>query len=264
MEIIGFILAFVIGITLGLVGAGGSILTITVLVYILGIPPIMATTYSLFIVGVTSLVGSIDYFRKGLVDLKKGLFFSFPAFIMVFLMRKFVMPYIPQVVYQSADFTISKNLMVMLIFAVLMIGASYSMIKSDKKPSKQIGHKVSYWMIFVEGILVGILTGFVGAGGGFMIIPAMVVFAKLPMKKAVGTSLLIITINSTFGAIGDFSAGIALDWYFLTKFAVLTIAGILAGGYLSKKVNGDHLKPAFGWFVLVVGCWVIIKELILR
>ena len=124
MEIIGFILAFVIGITLGLVGAGGSILTITVLVYILGIPPIMATTYSLFIVGVTSLVGSIDYFRKGLVDLKKGLFFSFPAFIMVFLMRKFVMPYIPKVVYQSADFTISKNLMVMLIFAVLMLSAS--------------------------------------------------------------------------------------------------------------------------------------------
>ncbi|AFK02703.1 protein of unknown function DUF81 [Emticicia oligotrophica DSM 17448] len=264
MEIIGFILAFVIGITLGLVGAGGSILTVTVLVYVLQISPTMATTYSLFIVGITSLVGSIDYFRKGLVDLKKGLFFSFPAFVMVFLMRKFVMHEIPEVVWQTANFILSKNLLVMLFFALLMIGASYSMIRSNKKPNEQVGHQVSYWMIFLEGILVGILTGFVGAGGGFMIIPAMVVFAKLPMKKAVGTSLLIITINSIFGAIGDFSAGVSLDWYFLTKFAVLTIAGILTGGYLSKKINGEHLKPAFGWFVLVVGCWVIIKELFLH
>ena len=123
MEIIGFLFALFIGITLGLVGAGGSILTITVLVYILQISPTLSTTYSLFIVGITSLVGSIDYFRKGLVDLQKGLFFSFPAFIMVFLMRKFVMPRIPEIVYQSATFSVSKNLMVMLVFAFLMIGA---------------------------------------------------------------------------------------------------------------------------------------------
>jgi uncharacterized membrane protein YfcA len=264
MEMVGFLFATLIGITLGLVGAGGSILTITVLVYVLNISPTLSTTYSLFIVGITSFVGSIDYFRKGLVDLEKGLFFSFPAFIMVFLMRTFVMPHIPEIVYESSTLTVSKNLMVMLIFALLMIGASYSMIRSNKRPTEQISHKISYWMIFVEGILVGILTGFVGAGGGFMIIPAMVIFAKLPMKKAVGTSLLIITINSTFGAIGDFSAGIALDWYFLTKFAGCTIAGILLGGYLSKKIDGEKLKPAFGWFVLVVGCWVIVKELILR
>lgn len=264
MEIIGFLFALFIGITLGLVGAGGSILTITVLVYILQISPTLSTTYSLFIVGITSLVGSIDYFRKGLVDLKKGLFFSFPAFIMVFLIRKFVMPRIPEIVYEAATFTISKNLMVMLVFAFLMIGASYSMIKNNEKSIEQMSHKVSYWMIFMEGIVVGILTGFVGAGGGFMIIPAMVIFANLPMKKAVGTSLLIITINSTFGAIGDFSVGIALNWYFLTKFVSCTVVGILLGSYLSKKVDGEKLKPAFGWFVLVVGCCIIVKELILQ
>ena len=264
MEIIGFILAFIIGITLGLVGAGGSILTITVLVYILRISPVLATTYSLFIVSITSFVGSIDYFRKGLIDLKKGLFFSFPAFIMVFLMRKFVMSQIPNIIFESETFKLSKNLMVMLLFALLMIGASYSMIKTRKERLALTEDKVSYWMIFLEGILVGILTGFVGAGGGFMIIPAMVILAKLPMKKAVGTSLLIITINSTFGAIGDFSAGVVLDWYFLAKFACCTILGILLGGYLSKKIDGEKLKPIFGWFILVVGCWIITKELFLK
>jgi uncharacterized membrane protein YfcA len=264
MEIIGFVLAFLIGITLGLIGAGGSILTVTVLVYIMGISPTTATTYSLFIVGVSSLVGSIDYFRKGLVDIRKGLFFSFPAFIMVFIMRKFVMHRIPDVIYQFEDFTFTKNLMVMLLFGLLMIGASYSVIKTRKQANELIKTHVSYWLIFVEGILVGTLTGFVGAGGGFMIIPALIIFAQLPMKEAVGTSLMIITINSLFGAIGDFSAGVVLDWTFLLKFVLCTITGVLVGGYLSKRVDGEKLKPAFGWFILVIGCWIIIKETILK
>lgn len=264
MEIIGFGLAFLIGITLGLIGAGGSILTVTVLVYIMGISPTTATTYSLFIVGISSLVGSIDYFRKGLVDIRKGLFFSFPAFIMVFIMRKFVMHRIPDVIYQFENFTFTKNLMVMLLFGLLMIGASYSVIKTRKEAKELIKLHVSYWLIFLEGIIVGLLTGFIGAGGGFMIIPALVIFAQLPMKEAVGTSLLIITINSLFGAIGDFSAGVVLDWIFLLKFVGCTISGVLVGGYLSKRVDGEKLKPAFGWFILVMGCWIIIKETVLK
>jgi uncharacterized membrane protein YfcA len=264
MEIIGFGLAFLIGITLGLIGAGGSILTVTVLVYIMGISPTTATTYSLFIVGISSLVGSIDYLRKGLIDIRKGLFFSFPAFVMVFIMRKFVMHRIPETIHQFENFTFTKNLMVMLLFGLLMIGASYSIIKSRKEANELIKTHVSYWIIFLEGIIVGALTGFVGAGGGFMIIPALVIFAQLPMKEAVGTSLLIITINSLFGAIGDFSAGVVLDWAFLLKFILCTIGGVLVGGYLSKRVDGEKLKPAFGWFILVMGCWIIIKETLLK
>lgn len=264
MEIIGFGLAFLIGITLGLIGAGGSILTVTVLVYVMGVSPTKATTYSLFIVGVSSLVGAIDYFRKGLIDIRKGLFFSFPAFVMVFIMRKYVIQRIPEVIYQFESFTFTKNLMVMLLFGFLMIGASYSIIKSRKDANELIKPHVSYWIIFLEGIVVGILTGFVGAGGGFMIIPALVIFAQLPMKEAVGTSLLIITINSLFGTIGDFSAGVELDWGFLLKFVGCTIIGVLVGGYLSKSVDGEKLKPAFGWFVLIMGCWIIIKETILK
>ncbi len=261
MELIGFLLAFLIGSTLGLIGAGGSILTMTVLVYILGINPALATTYSLFIVGITSLVGSIDYFRKGLVDLQKGLFFSFPAFLMVFTMRKFIMPIIPADI-QIATFSIPKNVLVMIFFALLMIGASYSMITSRKRAKELVGESVSYWMIFLEGLIVGTLTGFVGAGGGFMIIPALVLFAKLDMKKAIGTSLVIITINSVFGAIGDFSVGVKLDWDFLLKFASMAILGILTGSYFSKFIDGERLKPAFGYFILILGCWILIKELL--
>jgi uncharacterized protein len=260
MEIIGFGLALLIGITLGLIGAGGSILTMTVLVYILGINPSLATTYSLFIVGITSFIGSIDYFRKGQVDLQKGLFFSFPAFLMVFMMRKYIMPIIPQQI-QLDEYSIQKNLLVMVLFALLMIGASYSMITSRKRAKELVGESVSYWMIFLEGLIVGTLTGFVGAGGGFMIIPALVIFAKLDMKKAIGTSLVIITINSTFGAIGDYSAGVDLDWDFLLKFASLAVLGILSGGYFSKFVDGEKLKPIFGYFILILGCWIMIKEI---
>lgn len=263
MEYLGFALALFIGLTLGTIGAGGAILTITVLVYILGFSPIEATTYSLVIVGISSFVGSIDYFRKGLVDIKKGLFFSFPAFVMVFIMRKFVLPTLPDIIYQSSSFTLSKDLLVMVIFALLMIGASYSMIISRKTAIELTKQEVNYWLIFLEGLIVGALTGFVGAGGGFMIIPALVLFAKLPMKKAVGTSLVIITINSAFGAIGDFSAGVAMDWNFLLKFAGFTILGVLLGGRFTKSIDGERLKPAFGWFVLLMGVWILVKETLL-
>lgn len=264
MQFLGFTLALFIGLTLGTIGAGGAILTITVLVYIMGFSPTDATTYSLVIVGISSLVGSIDYFRKGLVDVKKGLFFSFPAFVMVFIMRKFVLPSLPDVIYTSKNIIVSKDLLVMVVFALLMIGASYSMIVSKKKAIELTKQDVNYGLIFIEGLIVGALTGFVGAGGGFMIIPALVLFAKLPMKKAVGTSLVIITINSAFGAIGDFTAGVAMDREFLFKFVGLTIAGVLIGGRFTKSIDGERLKPAFGWFVLTMGIWILIKETILN
>lgn len=263
MEYLGFVLALFIGLTLGTIGAGGAILTITVLVYVLGFSPMEATTYSLVIVGVSALVGSIDYFRKGLVDLKKGLFFSFPAFVMVFLMRTFLLPSLPETIYTGRSFTVSKDLLIMVVFALLMIGASYSMIVSRKTAIELTKQKVNYWLIFLEGLVVGALTGFVGAGGGFMIIPALVLFAKLPMKKAVGTSLLIITINSAFGAVGDFTAGVAMNWAFLLKFVGFTVLGVLTGSYFTKSIDGERLKPAFGWFVLVMGIWILVKETLL-
>lgn len=261
---IGLFLAIIIGVTLGLIGAGGAILTVSVLVYVLGYSPLEATSYSLIIVGVSSLVGAIDYARKGLVDFKKGLFFSFPAFVMVFFMRQYALPRIPENIYQNGGFLLTKDLLVMVVFAVLMMLASISMIwvRKSKKPKDDF--KVNYLLIFVEGLFVGFLTGLVGAGGGFLIIPAMVLFAKLPMKTAVGTSLVIITINSIFGIAGDLVTGVTIDYVFLAKFASLAILGVLIGSYLSKYIKGEKLKPAFGYFILTMGIWILVKELILN
>lgn len=260
MEITGYIAAIIIGLTLGLIGGGGSILTVPALVYLLDVEPVHATAYSLFIVGITSLFGTFSYMKKGLVSYKTALIFAVPAFLAVFATRKFIIPAIPDVIYSSGEFVFSKGLLLMVIFAVLMIAASISMIKNGKNQEESAEPVYNYPMIFLEGAIVGVLTGLVGAGGGFLIIPALVLLAKLPMKMAVGTSLLIISAKSLLGFTGDISE-MNIEWYFLAKFSVFTIVGIFIGSYLTKFIEGKKLKPAFGWFVLIMGIYIITKEI---
>lgn len=263
MEIIGYIAAIFIGITLGLIGGGGSILTVPVLVYLFSVNPVLATAYSLFIVGTTSVVGSISFFRKGLVNIKTAIVFGIPSLIAVFLTRSMLLPAITENILTIGDWTLSKNLLLMLLFAILMIAASYSMIKKDKKQIATDGpQKFNYPVILMEGAIVGVLTGLVGAGGGFLIIPALVVLSKLPIKEAVGTSLVIIAAKSLIGFGGEINNPM-IDWTLLTIITGLSIVGIFIGMRLSKKINGAKLKPAFGWFVLVMGIYIIIKETIL-
>jgi uncharacterized protein len=264
MEIIGYIASVVIGISLGLIGGGGSILTVPVLVYLFGVNPILATAYSLFIVGSTSLVGVIPKYKEGMVNLKTAIIFGAPAIAAVYATRKFIVPAIPQVVFNVAGFTVTKPVLLMLLFAVLMVFASYSMIKGKSEEENKNGGKqiFNYPMILLEGLVVGILTGLVGAGGGFLIIPALVILSKLPMKLAVGTSLLIIAAKSLIGFLGDVGQQV-IDWKLLITVTVLAIAGIFIGNALSKKVPGYKLKKGFGWFVLVMGIYIIVKELFL-
>ena len=150
----------------------------------------------------------------------------------------------------------------MVLFAILMIAASYSMIKKDKpKASADEGEqKFNYPLIIIEGGVVGILTGLVGAGGGFLIIPALVILSKLPMKEAVGTSLVIIAAKSLIGFFGEPSDG-SVDWPFLLSVSAFAIAGIFVGMALARKIDGAKLKPFFGWFVLVMGIYIIVKEI---
>ncbi len=262
MEVAGFIASIGIGIALGLIGGGGSILTVPVLVYLFRIDAVLATAYSLFIVGLTSAVGSYSYFWKGLVNVKTAIVFGIPSIIAVFLTRAYIVPTIPQEAFHLYDFVVTKSLLMMLLFAVLMIAASYSMIKKDKAPDAVAEPKAqifNYPLILLEGGVVGILTGLVGAGGGFLIIPALVVLSKLPMKEAVGTSLVIIAAKSLLGFLGE-GGETVIDWVFLAEVSALGIFGIFIGGALSKKIDGAKLKPAFGWFVLVMGIYIIIKE----
>lgn len=265
MEIIGYLSSILIGIALGLIGGGGSILTVPVLVYLFSIDAVLATAYSLFIVGITSAVGSVTYFRKGLVNIKTAIVFGIPSIIAVFATRALIVPAIPQEVFTVGNFVVTKSILMMLLFAVLMIAASYSMIKKSKAQatdSNVIQH-FNYPLILIEGAVVGILTGLVGAGGGFLIIPALVILSKLPMKEAVGTSLVIIAAKSLIGFFGE-GGDTIIDWTFLLKVSAFAIAGIFIGAQLSKKIDGARLKPAFGWFVLVMGIYIIIKETILK
>lgn len=262
MEILGYIASVIMGLTLGLIGGGGSILTVPILVYLLQVDPVLATAYSLFVVGLTSAFGSFSHFRKGNVHLKTAIIFGIPSIIAVFLVRKFVVPAIPDTVFSIGTFVFTKAIFVMVLFAVLMLFASISMIrKPNNKPEDNKEVKYNYLLIFVEGIVVGGVTGLVGAGGGFLIIPALVLLAGLPMKQAVGTSLLIIALKSLIGFTGDLGSGMNINYTFMLSFSAFAIVGILLGSYLSRFVSNEKLKPAFGWFVLVMGVYIFAKEL---
>jgi uncharacterized membrane protein YfcA len=264
MEIIGYAAAVLIGVSLGLIGGGGSILTVPVLVYLFGMDAFMATEYSLFVVGISSLVGSISYCKKGLINFKIAMIFGIPSIISIFLTRLYLLPLIPEEVLKIQNFTITKNIFLLLIFAVLMIFASYKMIiKSiSEKPLEHQTDQNSAFLAAGQGLIVGVLTGLVGAGGGFMIIPALVNLLKIPMKVAIGTSLVIISINSLIGFLSSVNH-VQIEWKLLLSITAIAVAGIIIGSQVSKKIDGKKLKPTFGWFILIMGIYIIAKEIFL-
>ncbi|MEO6820417.1 MAG: sulfite exporter TauE/SafE family protein [Ginsengibacter sp.] len=264
MEIAGYIASVFIGLVLGLIGGGGSILTVPVLVYLFSIDAVIATAYSLFIVGLTSAFGALSYYRKGLVNLKTALLFGAPSIVSVYLTRALIIPAIPDTVFSNGNFVVTKSLLILLLFAALMIAASYKMIKPTAALNPDAAaHQLNYPLIIINGILIGFLTGLVGAGGGFLIIPALVLLCKIPMKEAIGTSLTIITANTLIGFLGV-PHSVFIDWVFLFKISGLAILGIFLGIAISKKIDGPKLKPIFGWFVLVMGIYIILRETLLK
>lgn len=263
-ELLGYLAALVIGIVLGLVGGGGSILTVPALVYLLGLNPVISTAYSLFVVGVTALVGAIKNFKKGLVDLRTAIVFAIPAFIAVYLTRRFLIPIIPEHLFTIGTLEVTRDIGIMVFFAILMLAASYSMIRGRDNSENGETHTISYNypLIVLEGLAVGLATGIVGAGGGFLIIPALVLLAGLPMKKAVATSLLIIAIKSLIGFIGDIE-NLPIDWPFLLSFSAASVLGIFVGIWLTHYISGSQLKKGFGWFVLLMAIVILVQELAL-
>jgi uncharacterized membrane protein YfcA len=262
MMILGYFLAVVMGVVLGLLGGGGSILTVPILVYVFSVQVSTATGYSLFIVGVSSVFGFYGYANKRLVDYKVGFIFAVPAFIGVYFSRGYFVPWLPESIFTLNNYEVTKDILILAVFALMMILASISMIRGrkDRDSADVIWDSRRYAIIAVEGLVVGVLTGFVGAGGGFLIIPALVILAGLEMKVAVGTSLMIISIKSLIGFIGDIQTNPNMDWTFLFIFTSFSVVGILLGTYLSKKIPSKKLKPIFGWFVLVMGTIILIKR----
>jgi uncharacterized membrane protein YfcA len=258
MEILGYVGALFIGLVLGLTGGGGSILTVPILVYLMSISPVTATAYSLFIVGTTSTFGAIQNYRKNLVDIKNGFVFAIPSFVAVYLTRKFIVPRIPEIIIES-PILITKDTFLMLFFAVIMVFGALSVLKK-KTQNTNNEEKRNLILIGIQTFTIGIIIGLVGAGGGFLIIPSLILFAKLPMRKAVGTSLFIIAMNSLVGFIGDVQ-NLEIDWMFLLIFSAISVVGIFTGMYLTKYTNESQLKKIFAYFVLVMAAIILLKEM---
>ena len=260
--ILGFVGALLVGITLGLIGSGGSILSLPIFVYLFGLNPIIASAYSLFTVGITSLIGSIKNIKFKLIDFNTSLYFSLSAAISVYITRKYLINLIPEEIITIGNLLITKEKFLMLFFALLIYFAGIAMIKKrvDKSQNQRRKSKYDKVLILIEGAVVGVVTGLVGAGGGFIIIPVLVLFSKLNMKNAIATSLIIISIKSLIGFIGDIENHI-IDWEFLIMFSLISILGIYIGQAIGLKIDGSKLKKGFGYFVIVVASCVVLKEI---
>lgn len=261
MEIAGYIAAVLIGLSLGLIGGGGSVLTVPVFVYMLHVNPVLATTYSLFVVGSCSLVGGARAWHQKLIDFNTVIYFGISSMVTVYLVRHFAVPAIPDHLFTIGDTDITKGVFLMLLFALLMVGAAVSMIRSrDRNGHAPVTNRNRIAGLVFQGLIVGAITGLLGAGGGFLIIPALVLFSKLPMKTAVGTSLTIMAFSSLFGFFSTLKH-YTVDWLQLLLFTAIAVTGIFIGAALSDKIPGNYLKKGFGWFILAMGIFILAREI---
>lgn len=259
---IGYTLALVVGLVIGLAGGGGSILTVPIFVYAFGIPPILATTYSLFVVGTTSLVGSVNHIWKKRVDLRITAAFALPSFVSVYLSRRFLVPALPDPLFRVNEFVLPKDNAILYFFTIVMVLAARAMIRNDQPERGEAADgRPRYITLALDGLAVGLLTGTIGAGGGFLIVPMLVLLAGLPIHRAVATSVLIIAVNSFVGLLGDIHHTNP-NWNFLLPFTGLSVVGIFVGMYLARFVAPEQLKKGFGWFVLAVAIYILSRELL--
>lgn len=264
MEILGYFMALVIGTSLGLIGGGGSILAVPVLAYLFSLNETYATSYSLFIVGASSLVGGLRQNKNNNVDWKTAIVFGLPAIVGVWIIRHYVVPALPEELLSIDAFVFTRRMMMFGVFSILMVWAAYSMLSSKERKGGTGEVKYNYPLIITEGLVVGGITGFVGAGGGFLIIPALVVLANLEIKKAIGTSLIIIALKSLLGFFLSDALTLDVDWNFLLIFTSIAIAGIFVGVSLGKVVDGAKLKKGFGYFIIVMAVFIFFMEFIIK
>lgn len=260
IEIFGYLGALLVGLVLGLMGSGGSLIAIPIFTYLFHISPITTTAYSLFVVGTSSTIGALRNWEKGLVDFKIAIVFAIPAFIAVYVVRKYILPIIPMEIVTIYDVAVTKDMAIMVFLALIMLLCSLSMIRTKKSllDHKRL-NRYNYPLIVLQGILIGLFTGVVGIGGGFLIIPTLVLLVKLPMKKAVATSLFIIALKSLIGFLGHLG-NLEINWDFLLRFTAISTLGIFLGIYFSSFIKGEKLKTYFGWLLLILSIGIFYKE----
>ena len=260
-QIVGYLLGLLMGITLGLIGAGGSALTVPIMVFLFQLDATLATTYSLFIVGLTSLFGSFKQIKEKRIAWDFVTLFGVPSILSIFVSRRYLLPAIPKDLFDLGSLTVSKDNLLLGVFSIVLMAASYSMIKKQEYKEQQSNEKANNFNLVLGGLVVGLVTGMLGAGGGFLIIPALVLWGKLPMKKAAATSLMIITINSILGFVFDEHGIRRIDWGHMFVFSIMAISGIFIGIKLSEKISGEKLKPIFGWFILAMGAFILVQQI---
>ena len=273
LHIIGYIFALFIGFALGLLGGGGAIIAVPIMHYLMGIDPLMATAYSLFVVGATSFVGAIEFLWQNKAKAKFILSTAFtfaPVSMLVgqFTRKYLVKKWLPDIFFQIGNISFTKGHFIMLFFACLMVVVAFNMIKSANTQTLTGGGEATtlearssdfYFQILVRGILVGLVGGIAGAGAGFLIVPVLTKSFKIPIKFATGISLFIICANSWFTFAGEVKDS-ALDWQFLLLFTTISIIGIFIGTYAKKQISAEKLKPIFGYFVLLMGIFILLAE----
>ena len=259
MQLFGYIACLLIGVSLGSIGAGGGILTVPVMVYLFHVPVVLATSYSLFIVGLTSLLGAASNYRQSNTNIKVAALFCLVSAGIVLFIRWWLLPLIPSRLFSIGHVPVTWSLASMLLFAVLLFLSASAMIRGREEPEPEEGDRNLLHLIG-SGIVVGSVTGLLGAGGGFILIPSLVLLLKFPVKEAIGTSLLIISVNSLLG-FGMDLRHMPVDWRFLAFVTVVAMSGIFLGIAVASRVPGDRLKIVFGWFMVGIGAIVLVKEL---
>lgn len=264
LEFLGYAASLVMGLALGLTGGGGSILTVPILVYLFGIGALQATAYSLVIVGLVALWGTWGAYRNGELNLNRALAFGIPGVIGVAVSRRVLLPLLPSEL-SIFGLTLSQSSILLIAFSLLMLLASVSMIRTSwsenaRVVAAKVDRSVSTIILFLGGLAVGLLAGFVGAGGGFLIVPALVSIGKLDMKQAVGTSLFVIALQSLLGVLSDFKAVAQMDFILFSVIAVLAIIGMSLGTLFRKRISQSKLMLGFGFFVLVMGGLILFQE----
>ncbi|MBD2179994.1 sulfite exporter TauE/SafE family protein [Planktothrix sp. FACHB-1355] len=257
---IGHLLAVCIGISLGLLGGGGSVLALPILVYVMGIAPKSAIAMTLVIVGSVSLLGVIPHWRRGNINLKKAYIFGSATMLGAFIGAKIAVLPIVTETFQMALF--AMMMLLMAVFMILRNSQSKNQPQKEKPkpiPSPQTVHKYSWLWLTVEGVGVGILTGLIGVGGGFAIVPALVLLGNTPMKEAIGTSLLIIALNAVAGLIG-YLGHVSFDTFLTVSFTLAASLGTLLGAYLAQFVSAQQLQKSFGYFLLAVAAFVLFQN----
>jgi hypothetical protein len=258
-SIIGYVLAAGIGLSLGLIGGGGSILAVPVLVYVMGIAPKAAIAMSLVIVGTVSLLGAIRHWQLGNVRFQTALLFAPAAMLGAYLGARLAsLPLITDTV-QMALFAVT-----MLVAAVLMIRQSTrpseTLVQSENQGSQVASeHRYVWFWIAIEGLGVGILTGLVGVGGGFAIVPALVLLGNIPIKEAAGTSLLIIALKSVTGFLG-YLGQVELDWQLIASFTTAASFGTFLGVYLVPFIKSQQLQKGFSYFLVLMAGFILWQD----